>query len=248
MTIDDLALARAIHILALVHWIGGVAVVTTIILPRARALLDVNEAVAAFEAFEQRFASQARVSILLVGLSGTYMLTRVGAWHRLQEASFWWLQLMIAVWVLFALIVYVLEPLMLHRVFHEFALRNKDRTLAVATGLHATALGIAAFALGAGVLGAHADYPEQGCCVSVSSRTTLDAACFECDPCMSFAAVHNVRFWHKAANHCDAAIRSLSEGKRTYGVEHRPRASLVQQTRLRVPPQPRRTSPEAISG
>src|SRR5215475_983074 len=55
MPLDDLALARAIHILALVHWIGGVAVVTTIVLPRAYALPDVKEAVAAFEAFEQRF-------------------------------------------------------------------------------------------------------------------------------------------------------------------------------------------------
>ena len=52
MMIDDLALARAIHILALVHWIGGVAVVTTIVLPRARELPDAADAVAAFEAFE----------------------------------------------------------------------------------------------------------------------------------------------------------------------------------------------------
>jgi len=95
MPLDDLALARAIHILALVHWIGGVAVVTTIVLPRAYALPNVKEAVAAFEAFEQRFASPARISILLVGLSGAYMLIGAGAWYRLQEASFWWLQLMI---------------------------------------------------------------------------------------------------------------------------------------------------------
>ena len=40
MTIDDFALARAVHVLALVHWIGGVAMVTTIVLPRARALAD----------------------------------------------------------------------------------------------------------------------------------------------------------------------------------------------------------------
>ena len=87
--IDDFALARAIHLLAVVHWIGGVAVVTTIVLPRARALLDAHEAVAAFEAFEQRFASQARISILLAGLSGAYMLTKIGAWNSLQHASFW---------------------------------------------------------------------------------------------------------------------------------------------------------------
>jgi len=36
--INDFAVARALHVLALVHWIGGVAMVTTIVLPRARAL------------------------------------------------------------------------------------------------------------------------------------------------------------------------------------------------------------------
>jgi NhaP-type Na+/H+ and K+/H+ antiporter len=66
---------------------------------------------------------------------------------------------MIAVWILFALVIYVLEPLVLHRLFQEFALRNKDRTFAVATGLHAIALILAALALGAGVVGAHGGLP-----------------------------------------------------------------------------------------
>ena len=70
MMIDDLALARAIYVLALVHWIGGVAVVTTVVLPGARRMPNAKDAVAAFEGFEQRFASQARISILLAGLSG----------------------------------------------------------------------------------------------------------------------------------------------------------------------------------
>ena len=83
------------------------------------------------------------------------MLAKIGAWNSLQHASFWWLHLMIAVWILFAVVVYVLEPLVLHRLFHEFALRNKDRTLAVAIGLHAIALILAALALSAGVIGAH---------------------------------------------------------------------------------------------
>jgi uncharacterized membrane protein len=159
MMIDDLALARAIHVLALVHWIGGLAVVTTIVLPHARGLPDAKAAVAAFEAFEQRFAFQVRISILLVGLSGAYMLTKLDAWDRFQYASFWWLDLMVAVWMLFALMVYVLEPLVLHRHFYEFALRDKNRAFAAATGLHALALFISAFAIVAGVLGAHGGLP-----------------------------------------------------------------------------------------
>ncbi len=159
MTIDDLGLARAIHVLALVHWIGGLAVVTTIVLPRARALPNAKEAIGAFEAFELRFASQVRISILLAGLSGAYMLTKLNAWDRFQYVSFWWLDLMVAVWILFALMVYVLEPFLIHRLFHEFALRDKDRAFALAIGFHVAALIISVLAIGAGVLGAHGELP-----------------------------------------------------------------------------------------
>jgi uncharacterized membrane protein len=85
---DDFALARAIHVLALVHWIGGLSAVTTIILPRARALPDAKDAVAAFEGFERRFAQQVRVSILFVGLSGFYMIVKLDGWDRFGRLSF----------------------------------------------------------------------------------------------------------------------------------------------------------------
>jgi uncharacterized membrane protein len=159
MMIDDLSLARAIHVLSLIHWIGGVSVVTTIVLPNARRLPDAAVAVAAFEAFESRFARQARVSILLAGLSGVYMLMKLDAWNLFAHASFWWLHLMVAVWFLFALMIYVLEPLAIHRLFRDYALRNKDHAFAVAARLHAIMLAISALAIGAGVLGAHGGLP-----------------------------------------------------------------------------------------
>ena len=43
---DALTLARAIHVLSIVHWIGGVCAVTTIVLPQARRLADADAAVA----------------------------------------------------------------------------------------------------------------------------------------------------------------------------------------------------------
>ena len=68
--IDDLALARAIHVLAVVHWIGGIAIVTTIVLPQSRLLTDAHAAIASFETFERPFARQARVSVTLAGICG----------------------------------------------------------------------------------------------------------------------------------------------------------------------------------
>lgn len=157
--INDFAIARALHVLALVHWIGGVALVTTIVLPRARALANAHDALAAFKAFEGPFAAQARVSILLVGLSGFYMLIKLQAWTLLLDPAFWWLALMVVVWTAFALIVFVLEPLVVNRLFHDYALRNKDRAFSLAIQLHAAALTISCVAIMAGVLGSQGALP-----------------------------------------------------------------------------------------
>jgi uncharacterized membrane protein len=155
VNVDALTLARAVHVLAVVHWIGGVAVVTTIVLPRARELPDAKEAVAFFEAFERRFATQARISILLAGLSGLYMLIKMNAWDRFQYVSFWWMHLMVVVWLLFAFMIYVIEPFVVHGKFHEVALRQPHHAFAMAQRFHVAALTISVIAIGAAVLGAH---------------------------------------------------------------------------------------------
>jgi uncharacterized membrane protein len=157
--IDILTLARALHVLALVHWIGGVAMVTGIVLPRARAMADSRAAIAVFESFESRFAVQARYSILLAGISGFYMTDRLDAWSRLFDPAYWWLILMVAVWAVFALMVFVLEPLVIHRLFHDYALRDKERAFTLAINLHAVALAASGVAIVAGVLGAHGALP-----------------------------------------------------------------------------------------
>jgi uncharacterized membrane protein len=152
---DGLTLARAVHVLALVHWIGGVCAVTTIVLPQARRLGEPAAAIEFFESFERRFVQQVRISIALAGLSGLYMLYALDAWDRFRHLSFWWLHLMVAVWCLFALMVFVIEPLFAHRKFREHAMHDAAGAFARATRLHVVALVISAITIGAGVLGAH---------------------------------------------------------------------------------------------
>ena len=41
--IDDIELARALHVLFVAHWIGGVAFVTLVALPLARSRGDAKE-------------------------------------------------------------------------------------------------------------------------------------------------------------------------------------------------------------
>ena len=51
MELNDFALARAIHVLAVLLWIGGVAFVTTTLLPACRALAEPDQRIALFADF-----------------------------------------------------------------------------------------------------------------------------------------------------------------------------------------------------
>ena len=46
--IDDIELARALHVLFVAHWIGGVSFVTLVALPLARAASDARKGWALF--------------------------------------------------------------------------------------------------------------------------------------------------------------------------------------------------------
>jgi uncharacterized membrane protein len=112
---DDVIFARTIHVLAIVLWIGGVALVTTVLLPAVRRFKSPAERVGFFESVESRFAGQARVTTVLAGASGLYMVYRLDLWDRFTSARFWWMHAMVGVWLVFSLMLFVAEPLFLHR-------------------------------------------------------------------------------------------------------------------------------------
>lgn len=110
MTLFNILLA--LHLLAVVWWIGGVAFVTAVALPSFNRLAD-GERVARIHEIERRFAWQARVAVLVAGGSGLWMLILTGGIARLHAPGSGWLQLMIGVWALFAFMLFVAEPLRL---------------------------------------------------------------------------------------------------------------------------------------
>ncbi len=112
---DDFALARTLHILAVVMWIGGVAFVTTVVMPSIRSLHAPDDRLAAFHRFEGRFAWQARIWVLLAGATGAWMSARADLWDRFTDADYWWMHAMVFVWLIFFTMLFVLEPLVLHR-------------------------------------------------------------------------------------------------------------------------------------
>ena len=73
-------IARVLHVLGVVLWIGGMAFVTSVLLPAVKRMREPAEGVGFFEKVESGFARQARVTTLLTGLSGFYLVHRLGAW------------------------------------------------------------------------------------------------------------------------------------------------------------------------
>lgn len=151
---DTHVLARMIHVLAVVHWIGGVAMVTLVILPQLR-LLPAADRIASFERIEGRFGAQARLSTLAAGVSGLWMLWQTDGWGLYLHAAYWWLHLMTAVWAIFTLVLFILEPLILHSWFHTRATRDAEGTFAVVLNLHRVLLALSALAVAGAVQGAH---------------------------------------------------------------------------------------------
>jgi len=152
---DEVILARALHVVAVVVWIGGVAIVTSVILPAARRMAEPRERIAFFETVERRFALEARIASLITAATGFYMVHRLELWDRFLDVHFWWMHAMVVVWAVFTLVLFVLEPLVLHRWFHERAARDPDGTFRLVERLHWLLLTVSLITVLGAVAGVH---------------------------------------------------------------------------------------------
>jgi uncharacterized membrane protein len=153
--IDPAILARALHVFGVVLWIGGVSFVTTILLPSVRRMKSPEERVQFFEAIEGRFAWQARGTTLLVGASGFYLVGHWDLWSRFADHAYWWMHAMVCVWAIFTLMLFVAEPLFLHRKFLEAARRDPERTFRRIERMHWVLLTISLVTVLGAVAGSH---------------------------------------------------------------------------------------------
>lgn len=108
-----------------------------------------------FEALERRFATQARLATLLVGLSGFYMLYSYEHWGKIADPRFWWLDAMIGPWAIFTIMLFVAEPLFLHAWFDARAQRDSDGAFRLALRGHRVLSLVAVVTVLGAVGGAH---------------------------------------------------------------------------------------------
>ena len=152
---DDVTIARALHVIFVVLWIGGVAFVTTILLPAVRRLKAPRERMELFDQIERRFAAQARISTVIVGLTGFYMLYRFDLWDRFRYAAYWWLDAMVAVWLIFTAMLFVIEPFIMRRQLLAQLERTPEATYKRIEWLHRLLLFVSLVTILGAVLGAH---------------------------------------------------------------------------------------------
>ena|SRR5208282_2545317 len=152
---DEVTIARAFHVLAVVLWIGGVAFVTTVLLPAIRRLRAPKERLALFNAIERRFAWQARITTLLTGLTGMDMLIRFNLWDRFLSASYWWMHAMVLTWLVFTAMLFVAEPLILHRRLILRAKAEPEATFRRVERMHRLLLTLSLITVLGAVAGSH---------------------------------------------------------------------------------------------
>jgi len=152
---DPAIIVRALHVLGVVLWIGGVAFVTTVLLPSVRRMKSPEERVAFFEAVEGRFAWQARGTTLLVGATGFHLTAAWDLWARFGSPGYWWMHAMVAVWAIFTVMLFIAEPLFLHRWFLQRAQRDPEGTFRRIERMHWVLLTISLVTVLGAVAGAH---------------------------------------------------------------------------------------------
>jgi len=107
---NNLTIARAIHILSIMIWIGGVGFVTAVLIPTIRRSAHKKDQLSIFNAIENRFALIARFAVAITGISGIYMVYVLNAWDRFVEIRYFWIHAMVLLWLMFAIALFIIEP------------------------------------------------------------------------------------------------------------------------------------------
>jgi uncharacterized membrane protein len=74
---NDIIIARTLHVLVVFIWIGGVAMATAVALPAVQRGDLGADRLSASQAIERRFIWQARTAFIVVGLGGFYVTARL---------------------------------------------------------------------------------------------------------------------------------------------------------------------------
>ncbi len=144
----------AIHVLAVVIWIGGVAFVTMIMFPMLLRMESSLEKVILFQGMEHRFAKIAKISVAVAGATGAWLLQITGEWQALFTLAGIGPTLMVVVWT-FYLMVLLFEGRLFKAIFSGQAQHDTSKVFFRLSVFHWVVLGLSLLAIGVGVWAGH---------------------------------------------------------------------------------------------
>ncbi len=150
-----LKLSAALHVIGVVLWIGGVAFVTLILLPMIHEISDPMEKALLFQRVEHRFSRIVRLVIVVVGITGLYNLYQKGLYRILPTPEGLWLDFMIGVYILYALLIFGLEKALFKRIFKDVKNLNADQVFFRMSLFHWVVLAFSLLAVAGGVIGTY---------------------------------------------------------------------------------------------
>ena len=83
------------------------------------------------------------------------MLIRFDLWDRFQSVRYWWMHAMVMVWLLFTVMLFLAEPLILHRWLEARAKVDPEATFRLVERLHRLLLALSLITVLGAVAGSH---------------------------------------------------------------------------------------------
>ncbi len=148
-----------IHVLAVIVWIGGLAFITMLIFPAMYRIQEPLQKVLFFQRIEHRFAPMARIYNAVVGITGFAMLVYTGWYSLLFTLDGLFLTIMVLIWVMWAVMLFGLEPLVIKKMLDSMVKKNEkmeiDAIFRKMNIMHWVLLLVSLVAAGSGVMFAH---------------------------------------------------------------------------------------------
>jgi uncharacterized membrane protein len=143
-----------IHVLGVVLWIGGVAFVTLIIFPLITKMEGSLEQVLFFQRVEHRFGKIAKLCVLIVGLTGVWLLYLTGQWRQLFTFQGIGPTVMLLVWGFYVLVL-LFEKWLFQVIFSKQKQQDTKKVFHQLTVFHWVVLVLSLLATGIGVWTGH---------------------------------------------------------------------------------------------
>lgn len=158
-SVDLPAVVRAVHVLAVFYWMGGIVFVTLILQPAIRRYAPPRERRKLYKAMHDPFGETIRWAILLVGLTGYYLLDHSDMWWLFRDPHYWYLHAMVLVWCVEAFFRFAYGPFYMHIKNERMSQSDPEKVFDGIVFRHRLVTALALPTMFAAVMGAHGYLP-----------------------------------------------------------------------------------------